>query len=42
MKKDNFASKYTWISPSVPCTVAVKSDSHSILFLFVLDLIEIE
>ena len=39
MKKDNFASRYTWISPSVPCTVAVKRGSHSFLFLFVLDII---
>ena len=44
MKKDHFASKYTRISPSVPCTVAVKRDSHSFfcfcLFLTLLKLSE--
>ena len=34
MKKDNFISKYTWI--------AVKRDSNSFLFLFILELIEVE
>ena len=31
MKKDNFVSKHTWISPSFPCAVAVKGDSNSYL-----------
>ena len=41
MKKDNFVSKYTWISPSFLCPVAVKRYSNSSLFLFILDLIEV-
>ena len=41
MKKDNFVSKYTWISLFFPCAVAVKRDINCYLFLFILDLIEI-